>query len=117
MLSHSSGGWESEVKVPEGWSRRGPPGSQIDGRLLVSSVVFHGRVLISSRDDTRRMGLGPTLITPFILITFFKTLSPNTVTFSGTGALNFNMGILTGAHYWVRNSCSESLGHYPSAIY
>ena len=43
------------------------------------------RVLIfSSSKDTSRIGLGPTLMTSFDLITSFKTLSPNTVIVWGT---------------------------------
>lgn len=70
-----------------------------DGLLLLPVSSYHlppvcvcVLVFLSYR-DTCHMGLGPTLIISFNLITSFHTLSPNTFEFCDTENESFNIGI------------------------
>lgn len=82
----------------------------VDGCLLhlhVHFLLWAVCILISSpQEDTSHLGLSPTLMTPFHLITTLKTLSPNTVAFPSNWGYDFNRCI------WGEHSSAPVRGQW-----
>lgn len=119
-FSHGSGGWKFEIKISTGLvsSEASFVGVQIFVFSLCLCRVFplHVPVLISFDKGTSHIGLGPTLITSFDVITFLKDPSSNTVILRYYGLLqHVNFGRGEGNSSLVRNRHSEFLEAWKTA--
>lgn len=87
------GGWKSRPRCGQGALRQGPSARFVDAvssRVLTWSPLCTACAQISSSlKDTSPVGLGATPMTSCTFIISSPTLSPNTVTFRGSGCEEF----------------------------